>query len=210
MSKKVSMDDVSVTLYLVPFIASAAFALYLGIVDKVSKVLSPTVYLTVTRDPILFLTGTFCVFLGVVVEVSSTNPSGRIAKLGSVSNTLQTIAAASFILAILCVIYANGFGDLSGAANDFILGRYSFIFPITMVISSYLITARFNMSAVGTPAVLGIVAMLLVPVALYEAGKRSTLVGLLLALVVMIGGLGLFVLSARKTSTQGSEGDANQ
>ena len=195
---------------MVPFIASAVYGIYLGVSGRVSHLLSPNVYLTVTRDPILFLLGTFCVLLGVVLEVSYTSPPGRAARLGSVAETLQTIAVASFILAIVCALYANGFGNVSAAATDFITGRFAFIFPITMVICSILITARFNLSSIGTSTILGIVAMLLVPVSLYAIGRHHTFIGLALAFVLILGGLGLFLLPAKKAPDQEKTSSSGQ
>jgi hypothetical protein len=200
MSKKVSSDDVSILLYMVPFIASGVYALYLWVGSGISSVLPESVYLTVTRDPILFLVGTFSVMLGVVLEVSSTGPAGRRAKLSSVSNALQTIAVASFVLALVCAFYANGFSNASGAANDFLTGRFTLVFPVLMVLFSYLITARFNLISIRTPTILGIIAMLLVPASLYEIGKRSTVLGLVVALVFMIAGLCLFLVPNRKVT----------
>ena len=202
MSKKVSSDDFATLLYLVPFIASGVYGIYLGVADGVSHVLSSTVYLTVTRDPILFLIGTLSVLLGVVLEVSSTSPAGRPAKLGSVSSSLQVIAAASFVLALVCALYAHGFSDLSAAAHDFVIGRFSLIFPILLVVFSYVITVPFNLSSVGKPAILGIIAMLLVPVSVYEIGKRNALVGLGAALVLLIVGSGFFLMSTKKAPGQ--------
>jgi len=202
MSKKVSSDDASVLLYMVPFIASGVYALYLWATSGISSVLPGSVYLTVTRDPILFLVGTFSVMLGVTLEVSSTGLAGRPAKLGSVSGTLQTIAAASFILAIVCALYANGFSNVSGAANDFLSGRFDIIFPLAMLLFSYLITARFNLASIRTPVILGIIAMLLVPASAYEIGKRSLDLGLAAAFFFMIVGLGLFLMSDRKIDHQ--------
>jgi hypothetical protein len=200
MSKKFSSDDASVLLYMVPFIAYGGYALYLWAASGISSVLPGSVYLTVTRDPTLFLVGTFSVMLGVVLEVSSTAPAGRPAKLGSVGNTLQTIAAASFILALVCALYANGFSNISGAASDFLMGRFSLVFPIVMVLFSYLITARFNITSLRTPTILGIIAMILVPASLYEVGKRSTALGLAVAFVFLMAGLSLFLVANRRAS----------
>jgi hypothetical protein len=200
MSKRFSTDDVSVFLYMIPFIGSFVYALYLGVVDRVSSVLSSSIYLTVTRDPFLFLLGTFSVMLGIVFEVSSAAPTERSAKLGSVGKTLQSIAVASFILALACSLYAHGFSNVSAAASDFIAGRFSLVFPLMMVLLSYLITVRINLSSIGTPTFLGIVAMLLVPVSVYEVGKRNTALGLAGALILIIVGLGLFIKSNKKTS----------
>ena len=200
MSKKVTSDDVSILLYMVPFIASAVYALYLWAVSGISSVLPESVYLTVTRNPILFLVGTLSVMLGVVLEVSSTGPSGRPAKLSSVGSTLQNIAVASFILALVCAFYANGFSNVSGAASDFLTGRFGLVFPVVMVLFSYLMTARFNLISLRTPTILGIIAMILVPASLYEVGKRNTVLGLAVAFVFMIAGLGLFLMSNRKVA----------
>ena len=202
MSKKVSSDDVSILLYTVPFVASGVYALFLWAASGISSVLPESVYLTVTRDPILFLVGMFSVMLGVGLEVSSTGPAGRHAKLSSVGGTVQTIAAASFILALVCALYTNGFSNVSGAANDFLLGRFSLVFPLVMLLFSYLITVRFSIMSIKTPTILGIIAMLLVPVSLYGLGKRSTVVGLTVGLVFMITGLGLFLMSNRKVADQ--------
>ncbi|MGD0145345.1 MAG: hypothetical protein ABSB53_00620 [Nitrososphaerales archaeon] len=202
MSKKLSSDDASVLLYMVPFIASGAYALYLWVGSGISLVLPGSVYLTVTRDPILFLAGTLCVMLGVVLEINSTAPAGRPAKLGSVGNTLQTIAVTGFILAFVCALYANGFSDGSGAVNDFLTGRFGLVFPIVMVLFSYLITARFDLVSLRTPTILGIIAMILVPASLYEIGKRSSTLGLAVAFVFMMAGLSLFLMANRKVADQ--------
>jgi len=210
MSKKASLDDVSVLLYMVPFIASGIYGIYLGVSGKVSFLLSSSVYLAVTRDPIVFLIGTLSVMLGVVLEISSTGPAERPAKLVSVSNTLQIIAAASFTLALVCALYAHGFSDVSAAATDFITGRFSLIFPIIMVLLSFLITARIDLGSVGTPTVLGIVAMLLVPISVYEVGKRSTVLGLAGAVLLMVAGVWLFLVSNRKTPDSDKASDTDR
>lgn len=202
MSKRVSSDDASMLLYMVPFVASGIYALYFWVAGGISSVLPSSVYLTVTRDPYLFLAGTLSVMLGVVLEVSSTSPARRPAKLGSVGSTLQTIAAASFILALVCAFYANGFTDISGVANDFLVGRYSLVFPAVLVLFSYLITARFNLASLRTPNILGIIAMLLVPVSMYGIGRRNPTLGLVAGLAFVMVGIALFMMSNRKVVDQ--------
>lgn len=157
---------------------------------------------TVTRDPILFLVGTFSVMLGVVLEVSSAGPSGRPAKLSSVASTLQTIGLAGFILAFVCAFYAHGFYDIPGTVNDFLVGRFSIIFPVMMILFSYLASARFNLGSIRTPTVLGIVAMLLSPASLYAIGRRNPTLGFVVALAFLLAGLGLFLMPRRRVAGQ--------
>ena len=191
MSKKTTSDDVAVLLYMAPFIASGVYGIYLGVTGGVSHLLSSSVYLDVTRDPIIFLIGTLGVGLGVVMEVYSTGVESRRAKMGSISGTLQVIAAASFILALICALYANG-GSISGTASDFISGRFSILFPILMVGFSYLLVIPLNVGDVESPAFLGFISMLLVPVAIHEIGKRNSVAGLSVALVLIAIGAALF------------------
>ncbi len=198
MSNKGLSQDASALLYLVPFAASGVYALYLWVLGGVSPILPATVYLKVTRDPILFVVGSLSVMLGVAIEVSSTDQAGRSAKLDTLGNTLQSIAAASLILALLSAWYANGFSDVTGAATDFIVGRFGLVFPVVMVLLSYLVTAKFNLGPLRSPMVLGIVAMLLVPVSVYAFGKRNGVLGIALGLLFLVIGLALFLMSSRK------------
>ncbi|MDA4119997.1 MAG: hypothetical protein OK436_05375 [Thaumarchaeota archaeon] len=191
-------DDISTLLFLVPFLASGIYGLVLWVQAGISPLLPTSVYLTVTRDPILFIIGSLSIMLGVMIEVSSADPTVRQAKLASIGNNLQSIAIASLVLVIISAFYANGFLDLSGAATDFIIGRYALVFPAMLVLLSYLLTARFRWSALMNRKVLAVVALLLVPASIYELGKRQPTLGLGGALVLLVVGVALFVIPERK------------
>jgi hypothetical protein len=198
MSRRPYSDDITALLYLVPFAASGVYGLYLWVTSGVSLILPANVYLSVTRNPVLFGLGSLAVLLAVILEVNWTDPSGRAGKLASVSNTLQSMAVASLILAFIAALYANGFLDLSGAATDFIVGRYALVFPAMLVLLSYLMRAQFRLQSLRTPKVLGIIALLLVPASLYALGKRQPAAGLGAAFVLLLLGLIPFVWPARK------------
>ncbi len=198
MSSRGRYEDLSTLLYLVPFAASGVYGLVLWVQEGISATLPSPVYLTVTRDPYLFMLGTLSVLLGIMVEVNSTELSARRSRLLSLSNTLQSMAVASLILVLLAAWYANGFTDLGGAVTDFIVGRYGIIFPAMLVLLSYLISAQFRFAAVRTRKSLAVIALLLVPVSLYEVGKRALFVGLLLAFVFLLLGLAIYLMPERK------------
>lgn len=198
MSSRGYAEDLSTLLYIVPFLASGVYGLVLWVQAGVSLILPPSVYLTVTRDPTVFIIGSLSVLLGVMVEVNSTDPAGRRAKLVSVGGTLQSIAVASLILVLISALYANGFTDLSGTAADFIIGRYGLVFPAMLVLLSYLITVQFRLASLTNRKVLAVVAMLFVPVSLYEIGKRQITVGLVIALLFLLVGLGMYLVPERK------------
>jgi hypothetical protein len=191
-------EDFSTILYLVPFIASGVYGLVLWVQNGISLTLPTSVYLTVTRDPYLFMLGSLSIMLGIIIEVNETDSGARPAKLVSLGNTLQSIAAASLILVLLSAWYANGFTDLTGMATDFIVGRYGLVFPAVLVLLSYLLSAQFNLVSLANRKVLAIVAMLLVPVSLYEIGKRDVFAGLLVSLLLLLFGLGAYLVPEKK------------
>jgi hypothetical protein len=172
----------------------------LWVQSGISLILPTSVYLDVTRDPILFIVGSLAVMLGLVIELNGTEPVARPAKLVSLGSVLQSIAVVSLVLAFICALYANGFTDLNGTASDFIIGRYGLVFPALLVLLSYLITAQFRLEAIFSRKVLAIVALLLVPVSLYEIGKRQTGLGVGIALVFLLIGIALYVVPERKPS----------
>lgn len=198
-------EDISTLLFLVPFLASGIYGIVLWVQAGISAVLPTSVYLTVTRDPILFIIGSLSIMLGVMIEVNSADPSNRNAKLSSLGSNLQSIAIASLILVVVSALYANGFLDVSGAATDFIIGRYGLVFPAMLVLLSYLLTARFRWSSLMNRKVLAVIALLLVPASIYELGNRHPTLGLGGALVLLIVGVALFVIPEKKRRDANAE-----
>jgi hypothetical protein len=198
MSVKERYEDYSTLLYLVPFVGSIAYALALWVQSGISLELPASVFLTVTRDPIMFIVASLAVMLGLAIEVNGTEPSARPAKLVSLSSTLQSMAVASIVIALIAALYANGFTDFGGTASDFVVGKYGLIFPSILVLLSYFITAQFKVESLASRKVLALIAMLLVPASLYEIGKRQTGLGLGIAFVLLVVGLVLYLAPERK------------
>jgi hypothetical protein len=204
-SIKARSEDYSTVLYLVPFAAAIFYGLALWVQTGFSWTLPTSVYLTVTRDPYLFMLGSFAVMLGLIVEVNGTDLPARPAKLASLAGTMQSLAIASLILVLFFAWYANGFTDLGGMASDFIVGRYGLVFPAILVLLSYMVSARVNIASFFTRKAIGLIAILVVPVPLYELGRRSLLAGLVMALLLLVAGLMIYLAPERKPSKQEPE-----
>jgi len=200
MSIRGRYEDVSTLLYLVPIVVPIIYALVLWAQSGLSATLPSSVYLSVTRDPVLFMGASLAVMLGIIIEVNGTEPKARTAKLASLGGTLQSIAVASLVIVVLGALYSNGFTDLTGAATDFVVGRYGLVFPAALVLLSYLITVRFRLPGVTRMQAAAMVALLLVPVSLYEIGRRQTAVGIGVAFVLLVVGIALFLSSEKKPS----------
>jgi uncharacterized membrane protein YhaH (DUF805 family) len=109
---------------------------------------------------------------------------------------------ASLILSLLGAWYANRFVDLSGTVSDFLIGRYSVLFPAVLILLSYLVTIPLKVESLRNAKVLGAISLVLVPVAVYEVGKRDTAVGLAVALVLLALGVTLFLRSEKSAPKQ--------
>lgn len=192
MSNRSRYEDLTTLLYLVPFVGSVGYAAVLWAETGASLTLPTSVFLTVTRDPYLFVAASLAVLFGIVVEVNGTAPVGRPARLTSLGGTTQSIAIGSLVISLLSAWYANGFTNIGGAASDFMVGRYDLVFPAIMVLLSYLLTARFRFQALADRSMLGVIAMLLVIPTLYEIGKRQIALGGVISLALMV--LGVFLL----------------
>lgn len=203
MSSRGRYEDVSTLLFLVPFLASGLYALYLWASSGITPILPAGVYLSVTRDPYVFLTGTLAVLAGLVVDMRGSEPASRRDRLAWDSSFLQKTAAACFILALIMAWYANGFYDLSGAAQDFVVGRYSIVFPALLVLLSYLVNPALRLSGAASAKVLGFLAMLAVPAVIYEVGKRNASVGLAAAAALML--VGIYLLLRQSKPSEESE-----
>jgi len=202
MSTRGRYEDVSTLLYLVPIVVPIIYALVLWVQGGISPLLPSSVYLSVTRDPILFIVASLAVMLGIIIEVNGTEPQARLAKLASLGGTLQSIAIASLVVVLIGALYANGFTDITGAATDFVIGRYGIVFPAALVLLSYLLTVQFKLPGVTKWQISAAIALLLVPASLYEIGKRATALGIIIAFVLLVIGLALYLIPEGKRPTE--------
>ena len=201
MSSRGRYEDIATLLYIVPFAVSAVYGLTVWLEQGISALLPSEVYLAVTRSPEVFVIGSLAVFVGVVMELRETEPVQRGAKVGSLGTTLQVIAGVSFFFALAGAVYANG-ANVAGAAGDLMGGKYDLIFPAIMILMSYLITVPLQFSALARKKTLAIVLLLLVPVSIYEVGKRQIYVGLGLAFALLVVGTLAYVLPENRKAPE--------
>jgi hypothetical protein len=205
MSKGTASGNIVPLLYLVPFIASGVYGLYLWIQNGLTSFLPTTVYLGVTRDPYVFVIGSLAVLLGVVLDVSSSDTNTRGIKIKSVSESLQSLALVCIVLSLIGALYANGFIDLTGAVSDFVVGRYSIVFPTVLVILSYLMTIKVNIDSLFSNKFIAFVLLILSPAAVYELGRKNEAAGVSAGLVLVVIGLFFFF---RKSANSGQAVEA--
>lgn len=177
--------DVALLLYAAPFILNFVYALYLWFGEGFSAIMPQIVYLEVTQSPYIFLVGTAAVALAVVIDFDSEAPNARKSATATLSRRLQIIALVSVVLAFIAAWYSAG-GDLGTAVLNLVDGRYPLVFPAVLVFFSFLILPSVRLQGANRKNLLIVVLLIASPVALYELGKRNSIAGLGIGLVLLL------------------------
>jgi len=188
--------DVALLLYAAPFILNFVYALYLWLGVGLSSTLPQLVFLEVTQSPYIFLAGFAAVALAVVIDFNSEAPNAKKGATVALSTRLQAIAFASLILAFIAAWYSAG-GDLGTALLNILNGRYPLVFPALLVFFSFVILPSVRLQGANMKNLLIVVLLIASPAALYELGKRSTVAGLGVGLILLLAAAYLLISSKK-------------
>jgi len=177
--------DIALLLYAAPFILNFVWALYLWLGAGLSSVLPQLVFLEVTQNPYLFLLGFGAVALAAVIDFNSEPPERRRAALSTLSKRLQAIAGLSIVLALIAAWYAASF-DPGLTFYNLLDARYPLVFPALLVLLSFMILPSVRLQGANRKNLLVVVLLLASPAVLYELGKRNTIAGLGVGLVLLL------------------------
>jgi hypothetical protein len=177
--------DLAFLLYATPFIINLAYALYLWAGVGISSMLPQLVFIQVAQSPFIFFIGLAAVLFGAVLDFNSVAPERRRNALFALSKRLQAIAILSIVLALIAAWYAAGF-DLGVTFFNLLDGRYPLVFPALLVFFSFLILPAVRLEGANIKNFLVILLLIASPLALYEIGKRNTIAGLGVGLILLI------------------------
>lgn len=197
LDKKEGYGDLSFALFLVPFVASAVYALVLWTQSGATILLPERVYLAVTKDPYLFIAGFTSVMLASIIEITSEAPEQRGAKVAALSRRIQSLAILSLVFSLLAAWYATGFVHIGNALFDLLDGRFSTLFPALLILFSFIVLPAVRLRAEQLTMLATVLCLLAVPAVIYEVGKRSISLGLGIALVLVAAAIFLTVLPRR-------------
>jgi len=140
-------ENISFILYLVPLISSTIYALSLWASEGLSSTLPETVYLSVTKDPYLFLIGFLAICSAVLIEVYGSSKESRLSRIEANSRQLQVLAVISIGAAVLSVWSTLGYSfNISGILQILLEGRYALIFPLMLFILAFLLNTSLKIN----------------------------------------------------------------
>lgn len=132
-------EDTSLILYAMPFILSGLFSLFLWKGYQGSVGFPPReVYFLTTKNPILFVLGLVSVCLAAIIEVWSKS-EGKEEILILISTKLRVVSYISLFFAFLFAFTADASPSINSAIGNLLEGKFAIIFPLFLMILSYLI-----------------------------------------------------------------------
>jgi hypothetical protein len=164
------IGDLTILLYAAPFLVGALGWIYHYIfLNTVDRSLD-TLYIVVSKDPIIFLAGFFCTISASVLDIRITRE-----ELDKVVARLQEIALALLIVEVIGALIVIGFtGNAARIFYLFLDGKYSVVLPLLMFIYAYLISlsksSLINLNRKLLMTTVSIILMIAAPVYLFYMG----------------------------------------
>ena len=144
-------ENVSFILYLVPLLLSASYALFLWISEGLSFTIPETVYLTVTKNPYIFLIGFLAICLAVLIEIFSSPTESKLIKLTDNARQIQFLAYICIGSVVVSVWSTSGYSLNIGQFLQILLeGRYALIFPLMLFILSLILNPKLKINILST------------------------------------------------------------
>lgn len=199
MNKGEFSEDLAFLLFAVPFAGTGILALVSWAPSGISLFLPRSVYLSVTKDPLVFLLGFTAILLSLIIEIYGSDPETRMGKVQETANRMEKLAIVSLILAALFAWSATGFSsDLVKPAALLVEGRYAVIFPTSLLLTAraLVLTVESRLEKGVVKEVISVLALAASPIMLLVLLNTSGDVGLAVlasGLVFLVG----LVLSAR-------------
>jgi hypothetical protein len=197
-------ENISFILYLTPLLTSTFYAISIWIPKGFSFSIPLPVYLTVTKDPYLFIFGLISVCLAVLLEIYVSPINSRLNNL--IENCQQVQ-----ILALICVASTliSAWSTTNYSLNTYkfletiLEGRYALIYPINLFMLSLLLNPSIRLELTSLDNIIEKTSLILLissPLIMYMLFSlqmpwiiiiTSTLITLLIGLVLLYRSFGL-------------------
>jgi hypothetical protein len=140
-------ENVSFILYLIPLAASVVYALSGWVGQGLSAALPESVYLTVTKDPYLFLLGFASICFAILIEVYGSPKEAKPDKLAANARQIQILAIVCIVSAVASVWSATGYSPSTGQILQLLLeGRYALIYPLMLFALAFFLNPSISIS----------------------------------------------------------------
>ncbi len=138
--------DMSVVAFMLPYLITAAYGIYVYIAVGSSSVQDKNVvaFLTITKNPYLFILGSALTLLAVVLFVTAFEGGKRTGSMETASRILAFLGVSSTVSTYMVAAYSSG--GLVEAVGLMTEGRFASIYPLILFSTSFLLRLEFPAS----------------------------------------------------------------
>jgi len=160
--KKNSIEDAAFILYIAPILLNGGYGLWSWVTEGADLTALQQVYITLTREPLIFVAGLLAVCVAVVLDARYLSP------IEDVDRRVTRLAVFCFITALIIALLSTGF-SLSRGLILFLQGRFALIFPALLMVLSFLFRVRWvsSTSLKNAGRGLSLLLLLISPLTLY-------------------------------------------
>jgi hypothetical protein len=160
--KKDSVEDAAFILYIIPILLNGGYGLWCWVSKGADLAALQQVYLQLTREPVIFLVGLLAVCIAVVLDAR------YLSLIEVVDRRVTRLAVFCFITALATALLSTRF-NIGNGLTLFLQGRYALIFPVLLMVLTFLFRVREVSSASFKSAGrwLSLLLLLVSPLTLY-------------------------------------------
>ena len=135
-------EDLSFILFLLPLIITGGYVIW-G--SALASGFGPDIYLSITRDPIIFAISVLAVSIGTLIEVYSNPLSLREKKLGINAKRMQLLAGITISVSLVAAWASLGVSaTVPGVLGLFLTARFPLIFSVVLYVLSSVLSLQFT------------------------------------------------------------------
>jgi hypothetical protein len=183
-------EDISFVLFLLPLILTGGYVIW-G--SALSSGFNTDIYLSITRNPIIFAVSIGAVSAATLIEVYSNPSAVRETKLGINARRMQLLAGTTIFASVVAAWISSGSSaTLPGVLGLFLSARFPLIFSVLLYVLSSVLSLQFKVPAIASNLIVSstsVVVLLLAPIFFFAGTTAQMPVAL-----VAIGSVSLLVL----------------
>ncbi|NIM44287.1 MAG: hypothetical protein GTN80_01005 [Nitrososphaeria archaeon] len=182
--------DLSVAAFILPYFISAIYGVYMWSTEGLPPAYPSKAFLTITKDPLLFLLGSISSSIALALFVTSFDLGERRRAMKTASHVLASSGLFAAISAYVVALWSTG--GILEAAGLMAEGRFSSIYPILLFFLAFLLSVDIPMDTLRSVRSYISPLLILAVIPIYYWLTRSDVGGLSLLNFT----LGLIILAA--------------
>jgi len=199
-------EDISFILFLLPVILTGGFLLW---ASSIGSGYDTDIYLSITRNPIIFVISILAVSAGTLVEIYSNPLSLRKRKLEINARRMQWLAGITILTsAVAAWVSLGGSATPPAFLGLFLTARFPLIYSVLLYVLSSMLTLQFKIPSTESSLVVNsssVIVLLLAPISFLVGTTAQLPFAIVVIVSISLLGLGIGLFAQANKTWFGTE-----